>query len=218
MYPSTLKVRQFSIAVFEHSCLPCDSKRPLSFPLPPTFQECARKEGTSDPYTQSQFINLPALEAMISTTRASSMKRYVSYGKVQLTMTHATSKSYQSLRPPRHALCPRQLHEALHPLRSRPPVKSENCPGRMCNCGPKVGEVLPRSRSVGRDRERGFWLRTYVEYFTNNDCIVIALARTLVRHPSVSCRYHPPFVCPSASNPSNGHVLALSLRGDVAAH
>jgi len=41
------------------------------------------------------------------------------YGKVQLTMS------------------PRQLHEALHPLHSRPPVKSENCPGRMCDCGPK---------------------------------------------------------------------------------
>jgi hypothetical protein len=58
MYASTLKVRQFSIAVFEHSCLPCDSKRPLSFPLPATFQEGAGKEGTSDPYAQSQFINI----------------------------------------------------------------------------------------------------------------------------------------------------------------
>ena len=53
-----------SVPGFENGCLPCDSTRPLSIPLPMTIQEGARNEGMSDLYTKSQFINLPAVEVI----------------------------------------------------------------------------------------------------------------------------------------------------------
>ncbi|EDR01567.1 uncharacterized protein LACBIDRAFT_295555 [Laccaria bicolor S238N-H82] len=105
---------------FANVCVHAEStKRPLSFPLPATFQEGARKEGT-----------MPNPSSSISCTPSDDINDACEF--------------YEE-----HALCPRQLHELIHPLRSRPPVKSENCPGRTCDCGPEDhGEVVVLAATV----------------------------------------------------------------------
>ena len=64
MYASALNVRQFRFLCLKTVAYPATVCICRRFPLPATIQEGARNEGMSGPYTESQFINLPAVEVI----------------------------------------------------------------------------------------------------------------------------------------------------------
>ena len=64
MYASALKVCQSRYLCLRTVAYPATVCACCRSPLPATIQEGDRNEGMSDPYTKSQFINLPAVEVM----------------------------------------------------------------------------------------------------------------------------------------------------------